>query len=628
MATLTQGCVSQIYHDAKPRTPIVQLIELKAASSADPNAAKRVKVKISDGEHFGIGMLTSGMAQQVLTEALRTNAFVKLKNYMVNQLQNSKICIIVDLEIVGEQDGEQVGDPVTWQEAVSAAPAVGTPGKGDGPASEGPGTTGTSRTASQFAGTPPQAPQGFRAPPANFTAAQLGRPMPIESLNPYSNRWTIKARVISKSELRTYNSAKMGEGKVFSMDICDDSGEMRVTLWREAAERYFELVNAGSVYLISKGQLRVANKKFCSLNCQYEMSLSYDSILQLCADEPASLPKIRYSLVPLAEIADKVTNSNVDVIGVVSDVSGAQKIVSKAGRELTKRTAKIADDSGMSIEITMWGGVAETFPDDAEGKVVAFKGARVTEWNEKSLGAGPSFEVEPEHEATTRLQEWAVAGGAADTKSLSVNTRSDTSDRDSVRACLLDLQEAGVGTGEKPSYFNILATITKINPSTKSEQSIWYSSCPTCQRKVVGEDGCGFNCEKCGWAGEACVYRYMLPCVACDGGANQWLSAFNDMAEILVGMKAGELKAIKDADQHAYEAVIDGAQWKRYVMTVRGKVETYQDVSKLKVHIIRAAPVNYANEGKTLLADIAKYNLPAAEPMKIEAKVEAVEASA
>ena len=606
MATLTQGCVSQIYHDAKPRTPIVQLIELKAASSSDPNAAKRVKVKISDGEHFGIGMLTSGMAQQVLTEALRPNAFVKLKNYMVNQLQNSKICIIVDLEIVGEQDGEQVGEPVSWQDAVSAAPAVGTPGKGDAPPAEGPGTTGTSRTASQFAGTPPQAPQGFRAPPANFTAAQLGRPMPIESLNPYSNRWTIKARVISKSELRTYNSAKMGEGKVFSMDICDDSGEMRVTLWREAAERFFELINPGSVYLISKGQLRVANKKFCSLNCQYEMSLSYDSIVQLCADEPASLPKIRYSLVPLAEIADKVTNSNVDVMGVVSDVSGAQKIVSKAGKELTKRTAKIADDSGMSIEITMWGGVAEQFPDDAEGKVVAFKGARVTEWNEKSLGAGPSFEVEPEHEATTRLQEWAAQGGAAETKSLSVNTRSDTSDRDSVRACLLDLQESGVGTGEKPSYFNILATITKINPSTKSEQSIWYSSCPTCQRKVVGEDGCGFNCEKCGWAGEACVYRYMLPCVACDGGANQWLSAFNDMAEILIGKKAGELKAIKDADQHAYEAIIDGAQWKRYVMTLRGKVETYQDVSKLKVHIIRAAPVNYANEGKTLLAEIGR----------------------
>ena len=69
-------------------------------------------------------------------------------------------------------------------------------------------------------------------------------------------------------------------------------------------------------------------------------------------------------------------------------------------------------------------------------------------------------------------------------------------------------------------------------------------------------------------------------------------------------------KAIKDADQHAYDAVIDGAQWKRYVMTLRAKVETYNDVSKLKVHIFRASPVNYANEGKTLLAAIAKYNLP------------------
>ena len=48
------------------------------------------RVKISDGEHWGFGMLTSAIAQQVLTEALRQNAFVKLKNYMVNQLQNTK----------------------------------------------------------------------------------------------------------------------------------------------------------------------------------------------------------------------------------------------------------------------------------------------------------------------------------------------------------------------------------------------------------------------------------------------------------------------------------------------------------------------------------------------------------
>ena len=155
---------------------------------------------------------------------------------------------------------------------------------------------------------------------------------------------------------------------------------------------------------------------------------------------------------------------------------------------------------------------------------------------------------------------------------------------------------------------------------TKNEATIWYASCPSCTRKVVGEDGSGFNCEKCGWSGAACTYRYMLPVVACDAGANQWLTAFNDMAEQLIGKKAGELKALKDADQHAYDAVIEAAQWKRYVMTLRAKVETYQDNARLKVHVIRAAAPNFVTEGKTLLSDIAKYNLPApSEPMSTAA---------
>ena len=49
---------------------------------------------------------------------------------------------------------------------------------------------------------------------------------------------------------------------------------------------------------------------------------------------------------------------------------------------------------------------------------------------------------------------------------------------------------------------------------------------------------------------------------------------------------------------------------------------------KNKEEIDFTEQIKAANEGKTLLADIAKYNLPAAEPMKVETKLEAVEASA
>ena len=109
-----------------------------------------------------------------------------------------------------------------------------------------------------------------------------------------------------------------------------------------------------------------------------------------------------------------------------------------------KRTAKIADDSGKSIEITIWGGQAEKFPEE-DAQVVAFKGARVTEWNEKSLGtnSGTSFEVNPDQEAATRLKEWFENGGAASTQSLSVSMGGNTADRDAARAALADLQVRG-----------------------------------------------------------------------------------------------------------------------------------------------------------------------------------------
>eukprot|EP00976_Prorocentrum_cordatum_P059823 1175662-Prorocentrum_minimum.AAC.1 len=47
------------------------------------------------------------------------------------------------------------------------------------------------------------------------------RIVPIAQLNPYQNRWTIKARITSKGELRHWQNAR-GEGKVFSFDLIDE----------------------------------------------------------------------------------------------------------------------------------------------------------------------------------------------------------------------------------------------------------------------------------------------------------------------------------------------------------------------------------------------------------------------
>ena len=48
------------------------------------------RVKISDGEQYGMGVLNSEYAQLVMSDQLKTNACVKLKQYSINQLQSTK----------------------------------------------------------------------------------------------------------------------------------------------------------------------------------------------------------------------------------------------------------------------------------------------------------------------------------------------------------------------------------------------------------------------------------------------------------------------------------------------------------------------------------------------------------
>jgi hypothetical protein len=144
MTTLTQGCINRMYRDEKVKQPVVQIIDMIFAKSADSSAPKRVKVKISDGEHHGLGMLSSELAQMVHTEQLKQNACVMLKQYAINQLNATKLCIIMGLDIVSEFE-QPIGEPAPWTSVANESTAeVGTPSKGDaGAANNSPATNGT-----------------------------------------------------------------------------------------------------------------------------------------------------------------------------------------------------------------------------------------------------------------------------------------------------------------------------------------------------------------------------------------------------------------------------------------------------------------------------------------------------
>lgn len=74
----------------------------------------------------------------------------------------------------------------------------------------------------------------------------------------------------------------------------------------------------------------------------------------------------------------------IDVIVIVKDVGEMGEITSKATqRAIPKRDIVVADDSGYSCRLTLWGKQAENFnaPDQP---VVAFKGVKVNDFGGRS----------------------------------------------------------------------------------------------------------------------------------------------------------------------------------------------------------------------------------------------------
>ena len=100
----------------------------------------------------------------------------------------------------------------------------------------------------------------------------------IKSMNPYSSRWTIKARVTFKSDLIRWENAK-GGGTLFSIDLLDnEGGEIKGTFFKESCDKFFKLIEVGNVYTFSGGVIKlVTNKKYSCINNSYEINFGEKS---------------------------------------------------------------------------------------------------------------------------------------------------------------------------------------------------------------------------------------------------------------------------------------------------------------------------------------------------------------
>jgi replication factor A1 len=501
--------------------PILQILQVKNIQN-HVDGVTRYKVTLYDGEtQHTFGILATQKNHLVEEKSLKIGSVIKLEEFAANVLSKEPpkvVIILLNFEVIGEMEVNLNGGN---QQQTTAVPANAEkkpvqneniePYKNEKTAStktffnnkeenKRPANDGKiAKTESSAASATPGVFNNFKI-------------FGIANLNPYQNKWSIKARVTNKSQIRTWSNAK-GDGKVFSVEFLDATGEIKASGFGESIDKYYDLLQVDRVYYISRATLKTANRQYSKLDNDYEMTFTNDTVIEEC-HETDNLPKITFNIIPISEIANKQANDFVDIIGVVKSVGDLTTIVTKAtNREIKKREIHLVDRSNCSVACTLWGSQAENY-EEGKQPVVLLKGAKVGDYNGKNLSVGGNtiMQIDPDIPEAHACRGWYDQCGENETyndlsNQLGSSGSGSGTGLTTTWKVLDQIKEEKLGMGEKADYLQSKGIVM----FAKKDNSM-YMACPEdgCNKKVIDQNDGTYRCEKCQKSHQKFKWRMIL----------------------------------------------------------------------------------------------------------------------
>lgn len=308
---------------------------------------------------------------------------------------------------------------------------------------------------------------------------------------------------------------------------------------------------------MSAGRVKLVDRRFNNIpGRDYEITFDDKSIITPSDDDNA-IATMQFDFVKLDDIATFDSGKIVDFCGIVASVGETRTITARRdGKQLTKRDVRVGEDSGKSIDITLWGDEAVNFP-GAPGDVLALKGARVGDFmGGKTLSSMHSSVMQlgsdlKSNETAQALLKWWNAGGSS-TSFECISDRNagpsgaapsgpmDIASRKTVEQLLSpsggDILSISGSTND---VFHVKGWIQYIN---RDIERIMYPACKTprvndpsktCMKKVTqdDEDKSKWTCSICGPS--PMEYRYILSAnIADDTDCANFVSFFNDQVSV------------------------------------------------------------------------------------------------
>ncbi|XP_007554406.1 replication protein A 70 kDa DNA-binding subunit [Poecilia formosa] len=594
MASLSTGAIEALANGSGWNEAVLQLVNIRKIDGG--SGPSRFRVMMSDGRHtLSSFMLSTQLNYMAEENLLVPNCVCVLKRQVTNMLKDGRrVVIILEIDVIKPADASgKIGDPVPYSDGQSRGPQPAPVPESRPPLQPQNRNEAVVRNLKRdFAKKIPSA--------LPDTPGGSSKIVPIASLNPYQSKWTIRARVTNKSSIRTWSNAR-GEGKLFSMEIVDESGEIRVTGFNQEVDKFFSLIEVGKVYYISKGSLKIANKQYTSVKNDYEMTLNGESTVIPCEDS-CDVPMVQCDFVPIGDLENREKDAIVDVIGVCKSVDELTRLTTKSNREVSKRTLSLMDISGKLVTVTLWGEEAEKF--DGSGQpIVAIKSAKLSDFGGRSLSASFSstMMINPDIPEAYKLRGWFDKEGHAMEGQSLTEVRGAGGRLSENWKSLADVKSEHLGHGDKADYYSCIATIVFLR-----KENCLYQACPTqdCNKKVVDQQNGMFRCEKCDKEFPNFKYRLILSANIADYADNQWVTCFQDSAEAILGQNAAYLGQLKDSNESAFDEIFQQANFNTFIFRNRVKLETYNDESRIKATVMDVKPVDHREYSKRLIMNI------------------------
>lgn len=320
----------------------------------------------------------------------------------------------------------------------------------------------------------------------------------------------------------------------------------------------------------------------------------------------------------LQAVQTKPIPSRVDLCGVITAFKDVSRVMSKDNKELVKRDVTVADDTGYSMEVTLWN-EAGTRPDsDFMGNpTILIHGVVLKEFNGGRNGStvpGTTLEFNSEIEEAKRLGQWWAQGGASQNlTSLRGAAGTGGAAANAERCSVTEMRAKAELVGETPLLFKVTCRLAGVQTKKQGEQiPLHYIACQELKDGKYGRLPCNKRVDSTGFCNGCNMNPPSAPRLnirtrLSDFGDSVWQTTFHEAAEKLLNMTADQV-ATTDVGPEGREKMEDHLKQLYFGepmdFVIRAKLDLYQGEARVNKSVTGVAPVNRRERGRQMLAEI------------------------